>query len=449
MEALTMKVPTKAHIKDILTLDSVDKEFIVYGWVKTTRQQSDITFIALNDGSCLSNLQIIVGKDVPLASGCTVGASLRATGKMVKSPAKGQLVELLASEIHLYGPITSAKDYPLAKKGHPLEYLRSICHLRPRTNTMAAVMRIRHSCSMATHDFFDGRGYKYIHTPIITCSDCEGAGETFNVTTDYKDKFFDRDVYLTVSGQLNVEAFCCSMGNVYTFGPTFRAEKSHTSRHLAEFWMIEPELAFADLSDVMECAEFYVKFCIKYLLMHNKEDLEFLDNMYSKGLVTRLENIIHNMFIKMSYTDAVALLQTQDKFKTVQWGDDLSSEQEKWLARDLPVIVHDYPREIKSFYMKDNIDRKTVGAMDILIPGIGELIGGSTREEDYDTLLAKMIEFKMDISRYDWYLDLRKWGSIPHGGFGLGFERLLLLVTGMENIRDVIPYPRAPGTISY
>ncbi len=356
-------------------------------------------------------------------------------------------MELIASKIHLYGGVPNAKEYPLAKKRHTLEYLRGIAHLRPRTNTFGAVTRIRNTCAKATHDFFQTCRYKYIHTPLITSSDCEGAGETFNITTDYEEDFFDKDAYLTVSGQLNVESYCCALGDVYTFGPTFRAEKSHTNRHLAEFWMVEPEIAFAELPDVMEVAEAYVKYCIIQLLDENREDLEFFQKMYSDGLIERLETIATTKFTRLTYTEAVERLQKD--FPDLKWGDDLNSDQEKLLASKIPVFVYDYPREIKSFYMKDNADGKTVGATDLLVPGIGELIGGSVREDDYDKLLNKMQEYKMDIETYQWYLDLRKYGSIPHGGFGLGFERLLLLVTGMANIRDVIPFPRAPGSLMY
>lgn len=437
----------KILITDVLNKTEINTEITVCGWVRTIRKQRDITFIALNDGSSFANLQIIVNKDIELSPECSVGASIRVEGKIVESPAKGQRVELIASKIHLYGGIPNAKEYPLAKKRHTLEYLRGMAHLRPRTNTFGAVTRVRNTCAKATHDFFQKGKYKYIHTPLITSSDCEGAGETFNVTTDYTEKFFDKDAYLTVSGQLNVESYCCALGNVYTFGPTFRAEKSHTNRHLAEFWMIEPEIAFAELPDVMEVAEEYVKYCIIQLLDENREDLDFFQKMYSDGLIEHLETISTTKFIRLTYTEAVE--QLQEDFPDLQWGDDLNSDQEKLLASKIPVFVYDYPREIKSFYMKDNEDGKTVGATDLLVPGIGELIGGSVREDDYDKLLSKMQEYKMDIETYQWYLDLRKYGSIPHGGFGLGFERLLLLVTGMTNIRDVIPFPRAPGGLMY
>jgi len=437
----------KILITDVLNKTEINTEITVCGWIRTIRKQRDITFIALNDGSSFANLQIIVNKDIELSPECSVGASIRVEGKIVESPAKGQRVELIASKIHLYGGIPNAKEYPLAKKRHTLEYLRGMAHLRPRTNTFGAVTRVRNTCAKATHDFFQKGKYKYIHTPLITSSDCEGAGETFNVTTDYTEKFFDKDAYLTVSGQLNVESYCCALGNVYTFGPTFRAEKSHTNRHLAEFWMIEPEIAFAELPDVMEVAEEYVKYCIIQLLDENREDLEFFQKMYSDGLIEHLETISTTKFIRLTYTEAVE--QLQEDFPDLQWGDDLNSDQEKLLASKIPVFVYDYPREIKSFYMKDNEDGKTVGATDLLVPGIGELIGGSVREDDYDKLLSKMQEYKMDIETYQWYLDLRKYGSIPHGGFGLGFERLLLLVTGMTNIRDVIPFPRVPGGLMY
>lgn len=297
--------------------------------------------------------------------------------------------------------------------------------------------------------FFQNRNYKYINTPLITCSDCEGIGETFNVTTNYEDNFFDKNVHLTVSGQLNIEAYCCGIGDVYAFGPTFRAEKSHTSRHLAEFWMIEPEIAFANLSDIIECSESYIKFCIKTVLHECNVDLDFLDKLQNKGLIKKLQMLIDHDFVKMSYSQAIDLLHTHKKFKNIQWGDDFSSEMEKWLAKNDIVIIYDYPRNIKPFYMKDNDEspknRKTVSAMDILIPSIGELVGGSVREENYDILKSKMIDFNIQIDKYQWYLDLRKYGTIPHGGFGLGFERLLLLITGMDNIKDVIPFPRTPA----
>jgi asparaginyl-tRNA synthetase len=407
----------------------------------------------------------------------SVGSSFEFRGILVKSPAKGQLFELAVRDnashyVRIFGKCDQGK-YPLAKKNHSVEYLREVAHLRPRTNLIGSVTRVRHSLAIATHDFFQQKGFRYIHTPIITGSDCEGAGEMFQVTTilpepskpideipvekgkrtvDYHEDFFKAPTFLTVSGQLNVENFCVGMGDVYTFGPTFRAENSHTSRHLAEFWMIEPEIAFADLYDDMHLAEEYLKFCLSYVLENNQEDLDFFDQRVEKGIKDRLKNVIENEFKRLTYTEAVdELIKVSKKAnfeKKVEWGIDLGTEHERYLTEKIykkPVIVYDYPKDFKAFYMRLNDDNKTVAAMDILAPKIGEIIGGAQREERFDVLTNRMKEAGLDPVTYSWYLDLRRYGSVPHCGFGLGFERLVMMATGIENIRDVIPFPRWPG----
>ena len=435
----------------------------VKGWVRTRRGNKNVQFIALNDGSTINNLQIVA--DLSKISEdelkpVTTGASLHVQGELVASAGKGQSVEVQADEIEVYGtadPLT----YPLQKKGHTLEFLREKAHLRPRTNTFGAVLRIRHALAFAVHKFFNDKGFYYFHTPLITASDCEGAGAQFQVTTlplsdipktedggvDYSQDFFGKMANLTVSGQLEGELGATALGCIYTFGPTFRAENSNTPRHLSEFWMIEPEMAFADLDDDMRVAEGMLKYVIKYVLEHAPEEMNFFNNFVDKGLLDRLNNVLNSEFGRITYTEAVELLMKHnDKFDyKVSWGCDLQTEHERYLTEEIfkkPVFVTDYPKEIKAFYMKMNPDGKTVAAVDCLVPGIGEIIGGSQREDDYDKLVARMDELGLKKEDYGFYLDLRKYGSTRHAGFGLGFERCVMYLTGMSNIRDVIPFPR-------
>lgn len=442
----------------------------VCGWIRTVREQKTFCFVELNDGSTLSNLQIVVESTLPdyaeLVKQLSTGASIRATGLLAESPGQKQKWELKASEIHLFG--ACPEDYLLQKKRHSFEFLRTIAHLRPRTNTQGAVTRIRNALGLATHLFFQERGFLYVQTPIITASDCEGAGEQFLVTTldinkpprhsdgavDFSKDFFGKPAYLTVSGQLGGEAYACALSDVYTFGPTFRAENSNTSRHLAEFWMIEPEMAFADLKTNMECAESFLKFLFSYVLKNCAEDMEFFDAFIEKGVIERLKHVAESPFAYLTYTEAVEILKKSGKsFQfPVQWGIDLQSEHERYLAEEYckkPVILTDYPAKIKAFYMRDNDDGKTVAAMDVLVPKIGEIIGGSQREERFERLEKKIIDFGLKPEDYWWYLQLRKYGSVPHAGFGAGFERLVQFTTGMENIRDVIPFPRFPGNAEF
>jgi asparaginyl-tRNA synthetase len=444
----------------------IDKTLTVCGWIRTIREQKTFSFIEISDGSMLSNLQIIVEESIPdyatIIKQLSTGASIAATGVLVQSPGQKQKWELKASEITLFG--SCPEEYPLQKKRHSFEFLRTIAHLRARTNTQGAVARIRNALSLATHLFFQQRGFLYVHTPIVTASDCEGAGEQFLVTTldvnkpprtpdgaiDFTQDFFSKPAYLTVSGQLNAETLACALSDVYTFGPTFRAENSNTSRHLAEFWMIEPEMAFADLKDDMECAESYLKFLFNYVLNNCAEDMEFFDAFIEKGVIERLRHVVDSPFATLTYTEAVEILKKSGKsFQfPVEWGVDLQSEHERYLAEEYckkPVILTDYPAKIKAFYMRDNEDGKTVAAMDVLVPKIGEIIGGSQREERLDRLEKKIVDFGLSPEDYWWYLHLRKYGSVPHAGFGAGFERLVQFTTGMENIRDVIPFPRFPG----
>lgn len=449
----------------------IDQEVAINGWVRTIRNQKTFSFIEVADGSTLSTLQILATSEVPgyenIISRLATGASINAKGTIVKSPGKDQFLELKASEITIIG-LCDPETYPLQKKKHTFEFLRTIAHLRPRTNTFGAVTRVRNALAFATHQFFQNRGFLYIQTPIITSSDCEGGGEMFQVTTldlenlpktsqnkvDYTQDFFSKPSYLTVSGQLNGEIFACALSDIYTFGPTFRAENSNTARHLAEFWMIEPEMAFADLNDNMDCAEAYLKFVIQYVLDNCPEEMQFFDKFISQGLIARLQQIVQTPFERATYTYAIRILEKADKkFEfPVKWGLDLQSEHEKYLAEEFfakPVILTDYPKEIKAFYMRSNEDNKTVAAMDILVPKLGEIIGGSQREERLNYLEAKLREMKLDPEAYWWYLELRKYGSVPHSGFGAGFERLVLFATGMENIRDVIPFPRSPGKADF
>ncbi len=439
----------KKKIKDLLK-EKPNTPATVRGWVRTVRDQKSFLFIEVNDGSTLGNLQVVADANIPVL---TTGSSVVIKGTLVESPGKNQALELRADEVRVIGSCDPAK-YPLQKKRHSFEFLRTIAHLRPRTNTQGAVLRVRNALAFATHLFFQNRGFLYIQTPIITGSDCEGGGEMFRVSTLEKANpekdFFGKSTYLTVSGQLEAEAIACALSDVYTFSPTFRAENSNTSRHLAEFWMIEPEMAFADLKDDMECAESYLKFCLKYVLDRCNEDLEFFDQFIESGVINRLQHVVSSPFAHISYTEAIGILKKASKtFEfPVDWGTDLQSEHERYLAEEYckkPVILTDYPAEIKAFYMRANDDGKTVAAMDILVPKIGEIIGGSQREERLDVLEKKIAEFGLNREDYWWYLELREYGAVPHAGFGLGFERLVLFTTGIENIRDVIPFPRFPG----
>lgn len=483
---------TRIRVKELLLggCSLVGKTVKVSGWVKTLRKQTPI-FVELNDGSTGKGIQVVlsaegdwVTQNVEAALACGgTGACLTVTGVVVKSPAKGQEIEVQAHNVEVHGAVENPKKYPMSKKRHTVETLRGIMHLRPRTNLISAVTRVRNACAYATHRFFQDRGFLYINTPLLTASDCEGAGEMFAVSTllpedgdvskipltkegkvDYGKDFFKKPSFLTVSGQLNVECFSCSMSDVYTFGPTFRAEDSHTSRHLAEFWMIEPEIAFSDLEDNMNLAEDYLKYCAQFVLDNCMDDLKFFDERIEKGLIERLKNIIENDFKRMTYTEAVDLLIDHKRSKKVKfsralekkdplrWGIDLRSEHERYLTETVfkkPVIVTDYPASFKAFYMRMNEDGKTVRAMDILVPKIGEIIGGAQREERLDVLTQRIEAQGGKVEDFSWYADLRKYGTVPHAGFGLGFERLVQFVTGVENIRDVIPFPRWPGNANF
>jgi len=460
----------RTKIRVLLSSPEIGSEVLVKGWVRTKRGNRNIVFIALNDGSTINNIQIVADASVfgeNLLKDITTGSCIAVTGTLVESQGQGQNVEIKAESIEIYGK-ADAVSYPLQKKGHSMEFLREIAHLRPRTNTFGAVLRIRHAMAFAIHKYFNDKGFFYLHTPIITGSDAEGAGEMFHVTTldlakvpvnkdglvDYSDDFFGKPANLTVSGQLEGELGALAIGDIYTFGPTFRAENSNTPRHLAEFWMIEPEMAFYDLTDNMDLAEDFVKYLIRYALDNCREDLEFLNNMIDKGLLERLNFVIKNEFIRMTYTEAVNILvDSGRKWEyEVGWGKDLQAEHERYLVEEhfrRPVILTDYPMSIKAFYMKQNDDGKTVRAMDVLFPGIGEIIGGSQREEDYEKLLARIRELKLPEKDLWWYLETRKFGTAPHSGFGLGFERFVQFVTGMSNIRDVIPFPRTPKNAEF
>jgi asparaginyl-tRNA synthetase len=443
----------------------IGKDVKICGWIRTHREQKTFSFIELNDGSEVANLQIIVDNKVAnystIIEKLQTGASICVNGKVVESPKEEQNVEIHAFDIEVIGQTPS--DYILQKKRHSFEFLRTIAHLRPRTNTFGAVSRVRSQMAYATHKFFQEKNFVYVQTPIITSSDCEGAGEMFSVSTldkgnipkkkdgtvDYTKDFFEREAFLTVSGQLNGEAYALALRDIYTFGPTFRAENSNTSRHLAEFWMIEPEIAFADLEDNMNLAESYLKYLVSHALNHCQSDLEFFNEFIDKNLLKRLKTLVLTPCVRISYTDAVnILLKSNKKFEyEIFWGADLQSEHERFLCEEHfngPVIIYNYPKDIKSFYMRINEDGKTVAAMDLLVPGVGELIGGSQREERLDILLNNFESRNIDKQAYEWYLDLRRFGSAPHAGFGLGFERLVQYVTGMENIRDVIAFPRYP-----
>src|SRR5574344_1065686 len=450
--------------------EEIGKEICVKGWVRTKRGNKNIAFVALNDGTIIHNIQIVVelgNFEEDLIRRITTGACLRVNGKLVESVGQGQHVEIQATEIEIYGE-ADVETYPLQKKGHTLEFLREIAHLRPRTNTFGAIFRMRHAMAYAVHKFYNDRGFFYWHSPIITASDAEGAGEMFQVTTldlnnlpktpegkiDYSEDFYSKQTSLTVSGQLEGELGALSLGKIYTFGPTFRAENSNTPRHLSEFWMIEPEMAFYEITDNMTLAEDFIKYLVRYALDNCSEDLEFLQKMYDKDLISRLDFVCAHTFQRLKYTEAIEILKATDhKFEVpVSWGMDLQSEHERFLVEQhfkKPVILIDYPKEIKAFYMKQNEDGKTVRAMDVLFPTIGEIIGGSEREADYQKLLNRVHELNMTEQQYWWYFETRKFGSAPHSGFGLGFERLLLFVTGMANIRDVIPFPRTPKTAEF
>ena len=458
----------KFSVKNLLEADEPMAVIIAEGWVRTRRDAKEFSFIELNDGSCLANIQVIADASLPNYEDIRkigTGAAVAVTGELSASPGKGQAWEIRATEIRTIGH--APEDYPLQKKRHSDEYLRTIAHLRPRTNKYGALFRMRSKLSHAIHDFFQSRGFNWIHTPIITGSDCEGAGEMFRVTTldlnqvpmnngsiAFEEDFFGREAKLTVSGQLSVETFCLGLGKVYTFGPTFRSENSNTSRHMAEFWMIEPEVAFFDLQDDMALAEELIRYLVGFVMQECSQDLELFARFVDKTLMDRLENIATHDFIRLSYTEAIEILQAADiKFEfTPEWGKDLQSEHERYLTEvhfKQPVIVHDYPKDIKAFYMRQNDDGKTVAAMDVLVPSIGEIIGGSQREERYDMLLKRIDECGINREDYWWYLDTRRYGTVQHAGFGLGFERFLMLVTGVTNIRDVIPFPRTPKSLEF
>ncbi|MDR3706511.1 MAG: asparagine--tRNA ligase [Paludibacteraceae bacterium] len=463
----------RTKIVDLLKLDPAGEIVNVKGWVRSKRGNKNVSFIALNDGSTIKNIQIVVDSasfDESVLKPITTGACISVNGALVASQGQGQTMEINASEIQLYGE-ADPNVYPLQKKGHSLEFLREIAHLRPRTNTFSAVLRVRHAMAYAIHKYFNDRGFFYLHTPIVTASDCEGAGEMFQVTTldlnaipktteggvDFANDFFGKATSLTVSGQLEGELGAMALGAIYTFGPTFRAENSNTPRHLAEFWMIEPEVAFNEIVENMDLAEDFLKYLIQYALDNCQDDLAFLNEMWDKELLERLDFVVKNKFIRLPYTEGIKILEEAiaggHKFEfPVSWGIDLQSEHERYLVEKhfkCPVILTDYPKEIKAFYMKQNDDGKTVRAMDVLFPKIGEIIGGSQREEDYDKLKTRIEEMGIPMKDMWWYLDTRRFGSAPHSGFGLGFERLLLFVTGMGNIRDVIPFPRTPNNAEY
>ena len=463
----------RTAIIDALKSTNFGNEIKVCGWVRSRRGNKNISFIALNDGSTIKNIQIVVDLqqfDEEQLKPVTTGSCICAVGTLVESQGAGQAVEIQLTELEVYGTADPEK-YPLQKKGLSMEYLRTIAHLRPRTNTFGAVFRIRHNMAMAIHTYFHEHGYFYFHTPLITASDCEGAGQMFQVTTknlynlrydeegkiDYSDDFFGKQASLTVSGQLEGELAAMALGKIYTFGPTFRAENSNTPRHLAEFWMIEPEVAFIQKKELMDLEEDFIKYCVRWALEHCMDDLEFLNQFVDKGLIERLRSVIDTEFVRLTYTEGVNILQEAikngKKFEfPCTWGDDLASEHERYLVEEhfgKPVIMTDYPKEIKAFYMKINEDNKTVQGTDVLFPQIGEIIGGSVREESLDKLNAEIERRSIPMKDMYWYLDTRRFGSAPHAGFGLGFERLMLFVTGMQNIRDVIPFPRTPKNAEF
>ena len=452
---------------------NIDTQVTVKGWVRTRRDsKAGISFVNVSDGSCFHPIQVVapdtLSNYADEIAHLTAGCSVEATGLIVPSPAKGQPFEMQASAIKVVGWVDDPDTYPIQPKAHSMEYLREVAHLRSRTNVFGAVTRVRHTIAQAIHRFFDEQKFFWVNTPIITASDAEGAGELFRVSTldmmnlprtengkiDYSRDFFGRESFLTVSGQLNVETYCMAMSKVYTFGPTFRAENSNTSRHLAEFWMIEPEIAFADLADDASLAEAMLKYVFKAVLAERADDMEFFDERIEKGLIAKLQAMIDCNFVRMDYTEAVRILESSgQKFDyAVKWGMDLQSEHERFLAEKYvkgPLVLMNYPKEIKAFYMRLNDDEKTVAAMDVLAPGIGEIIGGSQREERLDVLDRRLIEGRLDPAHYGWYRDLRRYGTVPHAGFGLGFERTVSYITGLSNVRDVIPFPRTPGNARY
>ncbi|MBQ7304130.1 MAG: asparagine--tRNA ligase [Alphaproteobacteria bacterium] len=456
-------------IVELLKAQEPQNEVLLKGWVRTRRDAKDFSFIEVNDGSCLKNIQVIANNNLnnyDEVKKISTGSSVEIVGSLVESQGGNQKYEVVATNIKIYS--IAPDDFPLQKKKHTDEYLRTIAHLRPRTNKYGAAFRIRSELSFAIHKFFNERGFNYVHTPIITGSDCEGAGEMFQVTTldinnpprtkdgkiDYTQDFFGKPAHLTVSGQLNGEMYACALGDIYTFGPTFRAENSNTQRHAAEFWMIEPEMAFADIFDDMDLAEDMVRYCVKHIMTHCQEDLELFEKFVDPTLKQTLENIANNNFARITYTEAIEIMKNSGKKFEYEpkYGIDMQTEHERFLAEEhfkKPVLVRDYPKEIKAFYMRLNDDGKTVAAMDVLVPRIGELIGGSQREERYDVLVQKIKDMGMEEQDYAWYLDSRKYGSVPHAGFGLGFERMMMLVTGIANIRDVIPFPRTPKSVNF
>ena len=467
-----MEKINRTKITDLLRREDFGTMVNVKGWVRTRRGSKQVAFVALNDGSTIHNVQVVVDLDrfdEALLKDITTGACLSVNGELVASVGSGQKVEVQAREMEVLG--TCDNTYPLQKKGHSMEFLREIAHLRPRTNTFGAVFRIRHNMAIAIHKFFHDKGFYYFHTPIITASDCEGAGQMFQVTTMnlydlkkdengsivYDSDFFGKQASLTVSGQLEGELAATALGAIYTFGPTFRAENSNTPRHLAEFWMVEPEVAFADLTELMDLEEEFIKYCVQWALDNGMDDLEFLNKMVDKGLLDRLRGVVGTEFVRLPYTEGIRILEEAvaggEKFEfPVYWGCDLASEHERYLVErhfGRPVIMTDYPKEIKAFYMKQNEDGRTVQGTDVLFPQIGEIIGGSVREESYDKLMARIRELGIPMKDMWWYLDTRRYGTCPHAGFGLGFERLLLFVTGMANIRDVIPFPRTPRNAEF
>ena len=463
----------RTKIIDVLKREDYGTTVNVKGWVRTKRGSKAVNFIALNDGSTIKNVQIVADVtkfDEEMLKQITTGACLSVNGELVQSIGSGQAVEIQAKEIEVLG--LCGNDFPMQKNGQSFEFMRQHAHMRLRTNTFGAIMRIRHNMAMAIHTFFHERGFFYFHTPIITASDCEGAGEMFQVTTMnlydlkkdengsiiYDDDFFGKMTSLTVSGQLEGELGATALGQIYTFGPTFRAENSNTPRHLAEFWMIEPEIAFMDQTELMDLEEEFIKYCVRWALDHCQDDLEFLNKMIDKGLIERLKSVVDTEFVRLTYTEGIKILEEaiasgKKKFEfPISWGGDLASEHERYLVEEhfkKPVIMTDYPREIKAFYMKTNEDGKTMQGTDVLFPQIGEIIGGSVREEDYDKLMHEIEVRNIPMKDMWWYLDTRKFGSCPHAGFGLGFERLILFVTGMQNIRDVIPFPRTPKTAEF
>ena len=462
---------SRTKVIDALQSTDFGKEITVKGWVRSHRSSKAVDFIALNDGSTIKNIQIVIDPakvDAELLKNITTGACIRATGTLVESQGQGQASEIQGTELELYGPCPS--DYPMQKKGQSFEYMRQFAHMRLRTNTFGAVFRIRHNMAIAIHQYFHEHGFYYFHTPLITASDAEGAGEMFQVTTldldrvakggkvEYDKDFFGKKTNLTVSGQLEGELGATALGAIYTFGPTFRAENSNTPRHLAEFWMIEPEVAFMDQKELMDLEEDFIKYLVTWALEHCKDDLEFLNKMIDKTLIQTLELVVKEDFVRLTYTEGIDILNEavanghKFEFPITGWGMDLSSEHERYLVEEhfkRPVIMTDYPAEIKAFYMKKNADGKTMQGTDVLFPRIGEIIGGSVREESYDKLTAEIQARGMELGTYSWYLDTRKYGSCPHAGFGLGFERLILFVTGMQNIRDVVPFHRTPKNAEF